>query len=408
MTKSDQTAFMVPANYEPGVVPRLASYPVREVYGKLPADLVGGGRPSYLGTRQSLRELREYVELLNRHQIGFNYLLNSSCQGNREWTRSWQARLNRFLEKLGEMGVGTLTVSTPFLLELIKCRFPEFKLKVGIFAQVDTPSRAIFWENLGADAITLESFSINRDFNRLRRIRQSVNCELQLIVNHCCLPNCPLQSYHQNGFAHSSDGSGGLFIDYCYLRCSRQRLEDPSLFIKSGWIRPEDLAAYEAIGYRSFKLTERGLPSAELLKRVKAYSERRFPGNLAELLFFTGQGQRQRRNWQWILKYFVRPHQLLPWKLKPLVAVAKLEGVLSALPEQPVMIDNSAIPASFIDRFQQKECDTADCISCGYCADIAAAAVHINPEFKTTTLSAHHRLDSALIDGSLWSKKRQL
>ena len=36
------------------------------------------------------------------------------------------------------------------------------------------------------------------------------------------------------------------------------------------------------MGYTSFKLLERGIPSAELLRRVKAYSERRFDGNLAE------------------------------------------------------------------------------------------------------------------------------
>ena len=62
------------------------------------------------------------------------------------------------------------------------------------------------------------------------------------------------------------------------------RLEDPSLFIKSAWIRPEDLSRYEALGYTTFKLIERGMPSAELLKRVAAYSARRFDGNLAELL----------------------------------------------------------------------------------------------------------------------------
>jgi len=137
---------------------------------------------------------------------------------------------------------------------------------------VDTPRRARFWEELGADAITLESFSINRNFRRLAAIRQAVHCDLQLIANHVCLMNCPLQSYHQNGFAHASDDSSTLFIDYCLLRCSRMRLADPSQFIKSAWIRPEDIAAYVAMGYTTFKLLERGIPSAELLRRIQAYS----------------------------------------------------------------------------------------------------------------------------------------
>jgi hypothetical protein len=152
-------------------------------------------------------------------------------------------------DQAGRMGVRRVTVSTPFLLELVKRRFPEFKVRVGIYAQVDTPRRARFWEELGADAIVLESFSINRNFRRLAAIRQAVRCDLQLIANHVCLMNCPMQTYHQNGFAHASDDTGTLFIDYCFLRCSRLRLTDPSQFIKSAWIRPEDLAVYEAMGY---------------------------------------------------------------------------------------------------------------------------------------------------------------
>lgn len=98
------------------------------------------------------------------------------------------------------------------------------------------------------------------------------------------LLNCPLQSYHQNSFAHASDNTHMLFIDYCLLSCSRLRLTDPSRFIKTAWIRSEDMAVYEAMGYTTFKLLERGIPSAALLQSFKAYSEKRFSGNLAELL----------------------------------------------------------------------------------------------------------------------------
>ena len=34
-----------------------------------------------------------------------------------------------------------------------------------------------------------------------------------------------MQPYHQNGFAHSSDGSRELFIDYCFLHCTMERLD---------------------------------------------------------------------------------------------------------------------------------------------------------------------------------------
>ena len=152
------------SNYDPDLVAKLKGYPVAEIFGKLPYDLVGGGRPSYMGTPFSYRQLAEYVALVQSNGMAFNYLLNSACMGNREWGRRWQKKFNKFLEKLSQAGVSRVTVATPFLLELVKKRFPHFYVKVGIFAQVDTPRRAKFWEDLGADAITLESFSINRDF----------------------------------------------------------------------------------------------------------------------------------------------------------------------------------------------------------------------------------------------------
>ena len=399
---SQATTFSLAANYDPELVPALAAYPVEEVYGKFPADGISGGRPRYLATPLSEAGLRGYIRLLGRHGIAFNYLLNGACFGNHEWTRSWQKRVTALLAKLGEWGVRRVTVSTPFLLELVKRRFPEFKVRVGIYAQVDTPRRARFWEDLGADAITLESFSINRDFRRLEAIRQAVRCGLQLIANHVCLPNCPLQSYHQNGFAHASDDTGTLFIDYCLLRCSRLRLTDPSQFIKSAWIRPEDLATYEAMGYTTFKLLERGIPSAELLRRVKAYSERRFDGNLAELLLSYGFKEPVRKESLWALRHFWKPRQLSPVRLKPLLELARLQGMLSPLPECPVRIETRQIPADFLDGFRNRDCALLDCRTCGYCERIAAQAVSVAPEYRATVLGKYAEMDAAMATGGLW------
>jgi collagenase-like PrtC family protease len=394
--------FSLAANYDPELIPLLKPYPIDEVYGKFPADGINGGRPRYMATPLSEDDLRSYITLLDSHDIAFNYLLNGSCFGNLEWSRSWHKKMSLLLDKLGDMGVRRLTVSTPFLLELIKHRFPEFKVRVGIYAQVDTPRRARFWEDLGADAITLESFSINRNFNRLTTIRQSVQCELQLIANHVCLMNCPMQSYHQNGFAHASN-TQNLFIDYCLLRCSKARLTDPAQFIKSAWIRPEDLSTYEAMGYNTFKLLERGIPSSELLRRVKAYSERRYDGNLADLLLSYGFKEPIRKESNWSMRHFWKPFQMNPFRLKPLLNLASLQGMLSPLEQNPVYIDTHKIPENFLDGFRNLDCASLDCQTCGYCARIAEKAVSIVPEYRTKVLSQYAKTDSLIATGKLWN-----
>ena len=60
----------VAANYDLDLISKLAGSAVTEVYGKFPADLVGGGRPSYMGTPLTSRDLAAYVADLNRHDIG--------------------------------------------------------------------------------------------------------------------------------------------------------------------------------------------------------------------------------------------------------------------------------------------------------------------------------------------------
>jgi hypothetical protein len=102
---SRKTTFSLAANYDPELVPQLASYPVDEVYGKCPTDGIGGGRPRYLATPLSDADLRSYIRLLDRNGIAFNYLLNGACFGNHEWMRRWQKRVTTLLARLGEMGV---------------------------------------------------------------------------------------------------------------------------------------------------------------------------------------------------------------------------------------------------------------------------------------------------------------
>jgi hypothetical protein len=211
-----------------------------------------------------------------------------------------------------------------------------------------------------------------------------------------------LQTYHQNGFAHASDNSGKIFIDYCLLRCSRLRMTDPSQFIKSAWIRPEDLAAYEAMGYTTFKLLERGIPSEELLRRVKAYSERRFDGNLAELLFSYGFKEPVKKESYWTLRHFWKPRQLSPLRLKPLLELARLQGMLSPVPECPVRIDALKIPEHFLDGFRDRDCASMDCQSCVYCEQIAAQAVTVSPEYRMAVLEKYAQVDAAMATGGLW------
>jgi len=187
------------------------------------------------------------------------------------------------------------------------------------------------------------------------------------------------------------------------LRCSQMRLEDPSFFIKSGWIRPEDLERYETMGYTTFKLIERGMPSEELLKRVAAYSARQFEGNLAELLLPYCFKQPVRRSRLWLLRHFMKPFQLSLGKLSPLLQLVRSQGMLFPKQQIPIQIDAAKIPSDFLETFRHCDCASRDCGSCGYCEEIGRRAVRIESEFRRTSLDQFRKAHAAMTSGDLWN-----
>jgi hypothetical protein len=160
-------------------------------------------------------------------------------------------------------------------------------VKAGAFAVIDNVTKAKQWEAMGADSLCISAIGCNRNFSLLKAIRESVNCECILIANASCLQSCSYELTHMHLLSNSSrkgDPAKGFCLDYCFLHCSRKRLLEPVNYIRSVWIRPEDLYIYQNLGFSTFKLVERSCPSDLILKRVKAYADQNFTGNLLELV----------------------------------------------------------------------------------------------------------------------------
>ncbi len=316
--------FSLATNFDDALIDQVSGLPVTELFGKLSKDSVGGGRASYQIVGVGRRRVEEHVGHARRAGIGFNYLLNAACTDNLEFTRRGQKELRRLLDWLVEIGVESVTLSSPFLLRIVKERYPKLRTRVSVFACVDHLRKARMWEEMGADCLMLDALLVNREFQLLRSIRKGIRCELQLLVNNVCMQSCAMSHYHMNTLAHASQSghsTGGFFIDWCFLQCTMKKLLDPVEYLRADWIRPEDIHLYEEMGYDSFKIAERGAPTAVLVNRVKAYAERRFDGNLLDLVQpygFPGQetgAEDARRSLFWRLRHLIHPAKV---DLRPL------------------------------------------------------------------------------------------
>ncbi len=406
----------VATNFDKALIESLRQYPVVELFGKLREDAVGGGRASYQLASISRKRLGEHVRDAREAGIGFNYLLNASCLGNREITRVGQAEIEELCSWLVEIGVESVTVSSPYLLRLVKVRFPSLKVRISVFGGVDRLRKAQMWEEMGADCIVLDSILVNREFAALSRIRKSVKCDLELLVNNNCLSSCALSASHMNALAHAGQSwhaNGGFFIDWCFLRCTEMKLRDPVNYIRSEWIRPEDLSMYEEMGYDLFKVAERNLPTPVMENRVRAYASRRYDGNLLDLVQpyafqgMNGEEPYYRKGPAWFLRHLLRPLLVNPSRLillKRLVDLRHMTRPVDGPP--PVHVDNRALDG-FLERFREAGCRDVDCAECLWCHQFAERAVRVDEEARAKALAAYEELFASLEGGDMWRYLRR-
>lgn len=374
--------FSIPTNWQKDLIPQVRKEGVVELYGKLTSDFIGGVRPSFILPYVGKRAAFNYIKKTHQNNLRFNYLLNALCLDNKEFTISGQRKIHNLLDWLGNCKVDYLTVAIPYLLQLIKRQYPQFKMVVSVVAGVASPERAKYWEDLGADRITLFSPDLNRNFKLLKMIRKRVKCELQLIANLGTLYNCPFHIYHSLIISHASQSehvSAGFNIDYCILNCRIRRLDDLVNFIRSDWIRPEDIHYYEEVGIDMIKLVDRTAPTEQISLVTNAYLDRNYKGNLADLILPWSQKKAVRKPlFTFLLRYLRNPFRINIFK------VIKLQKLIKGL---DVYIDNQELDG-FLEYFLEGKCDF-NCGECGYCEQVSNKVVKINQEYRKKTIKQY-------------------
>lgn len=404
----------VACNFDGALIEGLADYPVYEVYGKVSADYAGGGRPSFYLPKVDKVMVERTVERVHSMGTEFNYLLNASCMGNTEYTREGQRHIRETLDWVSEIGCDSVTVASLILLQVIKRSYPQLKVRISAHRFTDSPRKAAFWEDHGADCIVLNETAFAREFAALRAIREAVDCDLSLIVNNSCRQDCAIAGSHASSMSHGSQPGKGLPLDYHMLFCLDYRMREPVNYIRANWIRPEDLHHYEALGIDNFKIVERNTPTSVLLKRVHAYANRRYEGNLFDLVLpfnypksaYTTRASRDAYGLRRAVKHFGKPSLFNVTKVPQLMKLGKRMGLLYPREgESALYLDNRKLDG-FIDRFLHKSCIALDCESCRYCHKIADRAVTIDPAYRDEVSALYAQLFEDMHEGAFWDRPR--
>ena len=346
---------LVPTNWDPDLILPLGRLEAEvQIYGVLPTSMIGSGGRGAENVHMVENQAEEYIEQAHSAGLKFDYILNAPSMGNMEWDENTHRELLEHLRWITSIGVDSVTVSIPYLIELVKRQFPQLNVRVSTIAHVSSVARAKLFESLGADSITLD-INVNRDFTLLKAIRNAVNCELTVLLNNLCLYQCPYEYYHHDTLGHASQSYNplnGYYEDYCVLRCTLDRLCDISQTIKCRWVRPEDIHLYEEIGIDMFKTSGRSMPTERILNAATAYSSRHYQGNLYDIL------------------NVITPK--IGFSNSDLPSVRN--NVIGPPPR--LYIDNQALEG-FLDFFRKQNC-LPGCAHCDYCQRIANKVIQLD------------------------------
>lgn len=257
---------------------------IKETYGQLTINnIFGSGRPSDLIPKVDLNKLEKYVAYSRKRNIDFNYTLNATCLGNLEFSEAGLTKIDRFLGDIYDIGVKSLTVAIPSLIEYVHMSKYDFIIKASVLCEILNANKAMSYKKIGAQRIVLYE-TINREFDTIKRIRNAFGQYVEVIVNVICHKNCIYRPFHQNQCAHDIDPESPSVTYYTH-RCMIKRIEELNNLLKLNWIRPEDLKYYTSIGVEYFKLQGRHtILKGDPVRTVESYMKESFDGNFMDLL----------------------------------------------------------------------------------------------------------------------------
>lgn len=225
------------------------------------------------------------------------YTLNTSYLGNKEQIIKREEEIQEYISFLIEAGVKTITVSLPYMAEIIRRVSDKIGIEVSTIAHLDSLTQIKIWQELYGITKICIGLNKNRDINFLSAAARYCNehdIVLTLLANEFC----------GNGITESDEikgATGCIFRDHCYQlhsagyqketklhkdypmgMCIASR-KSKSVWLKMNYIRPEDIKRYNEIGIDHFKLTGRTGSTAHLQEIMRAYMKESYDGNLLGL-----------------------------------------------------------------------------------------------------------------------------
>ena len=217
--------------------------------------------------------------------IELDTLFNCNCYGDLAISPELAEFVGRTLGEMDAEGLfpDTVTTTSPFIATVLRKDFPRVKIRLSVNQRVHG--------SVGFESVLelFDSFYVSREYQRdlvwlqgMFRWARQYGKTLGMQANSGCLRQCPFQTFHDNLHGHNRIAQSkvgerfGFSVFRCKTNYERGNHED---FLRSTWIRPEDMVRYEP-HVDVVKIATRRHPDP--VKVLDAYATNSYHGNLAD------------------------------------------------------------------------------------------------------------------------------
>lgn len=219
-----------------------------------------------------------------------------------------QDALTRFLDRIARLhdavGIRGLVITDAYLVNALDRTghpvIPDLEAIPGVNSMIDSREKLaaildVFDQTrFKPPGRLIPDRSLNRDIPGLTSLVRDARhrlpgCRIELLANEGCISHCPFKPAHDAHIALSNTGlvSEATWMLNRYSGCHHYLLSRPHRFLKSPFIRPEDVHHYTGIA-DGIKLCGRTLGTGFLERAVRAYHAGTFGGNLFEIMDAAG------------------------------------------------------------------------------------------------------------------------
>jgi len=206
------------------------------------------------------------IRFLNQYNIKIYLLLDFTDLDPNTVENYNDSGLRFYLKRLiNESGLKKITVFNLPLAAKIKNDFPEISLEISGNAVVDNVEKARGW----LEAVEVDSLCVpcrlNKKLKTLNQLKKKTNLKLSIIVNNCCLTNCPAEISCKN--------LGPYLKEYfSFFDCRVAMAEKPWQAYRQGYIVPANLKQYQGI-IDTAVIDGEGMSVKEVMAQVVHYSQ---------------------------------------------------------------------------------------------------------------------------------------